>query len=300
MINFISLPSDVKIEPFWMDTPSSDKRAKEVACSIFTQWPDQRLKSVNYFFTFNKFISIMGLTLSFFWQSIPVMIFCFGSLMVCHLSKKVIRQEQIHRCRKACFHLEDWLVLFKNRYENLHSILQQFFFDDKDDQPNSANLKSEDLKKIIQAISKFPDNDLYLFLGKLEENFQTLFGHWRKIGPNQWSSYWIEHHLKINFYEKILRLYRTIHGFKECVKEYQEITNAHNTTNVIYRAYEFFRKMGKKESEEIIDPISIKTDMYLLTGNSDAPPQGHLHFSKITDEVEYWRQNIALFRSSLS
>lgn len=41
-------------------------------------------------------------------------------------------------------------------------------------------------------------------------------------------------------------------------------------------------------------------DMFLLSGRRDAVPQGQVDFPTLMDQAEYWRENLAIFRSSLS
>lgn len=302
----ISLPREV-IAPFissfpssWRETPKKEDKARQVAQSFFTHWKDNRLSNFSFALKVGAVALLGGAGVSIYMISIPGIVLCGAGVTVCLIGQDVIRREQVVRCKKACLDLEDWLICFKAACQKIKQIILPGV-DSKSQKVTLSDEASRDLLNIIDH--DLPENKLEDLAKVLHAHHNSLFGEKRSIGEGYWSSYWIYSDLKDNFGRHRLNMF--YNSPLKCLREYLQEHNEKPGIDMSGKisvgcTYLLKDLVGDGKSSELPHPILVKTHMMLLTGDSHASPQGRSSFANLIEQAEYWRENIAIFRSSLS
>jgi hypothetical protein len=302
-VDFISLPKDVVIPPAWLQTPADLKdKVDFLAQSSFANWKNDQISNLSLGVKLLSAGCIIGLGVSVFMLSIPGIILAGAGLVICLIGISAVQREQVGRCKKACLELEDWLIRFNTSCEDLKTVLLPL--KDLDNSADiNATLSKQDISTALKIFEDFPQNDLEILSTALKNHHHLIFGEWRRIGKGYWSSYWIEHHLNLDFGGTLKYFYIRIDGLKQHLRELEADTSyvrKHNVVTLHNAKLVLDKLIPSKAAPKATDPVSLKSQMYLLTDDLNASPQGKDHFDTLIEQSEYWRENIAIFRSSLS
>jgi len=296
MIDYISIPKRMTIPASWTETPEQEEQDKvdKAAQSYFANWEEDSLGQANLLLNVGKVVAVLGCAASICFVSIPGVILCGASLTVCFIGSNAIWREQVERCKKACLQLENWCNKFNQVAEALAEKIEQLAEKGIDD---DFELDEEIKKEIVKLVDELPSNDLKSLADDLNKHHEQVFGETRSIGSRTWSDYWISNYLGCKCRLEVDHFYISIGSLRDTLQEENEhmkITLKILLRHLLPYFVENEEKKQKKESE-----IDIRTRMLLISGGFDAPPQGTDYFPTLIDEVEYWRQNVAIFRSSL-
>jgi hypothetical protein len=298
--SFISLPQDVLIPPAWLETPQQKDQVDQVAQSFFSEWKNDEVSKASFRLKVGSVTVLASLGVSIFMLSIPGILLCGAGLTICLIGIKAIHREQMARYRKACLQLEEWLISFKNGCEGLKYVLAPLLHvnnltTDLDQHPRFAGV----MQDLSSALKGIPGENVEDLAKSLEEHHHLIFGEWRKIGKGYWSPYWIRHHLSLVFGGKLSYFYAGLEGLKETLQKCEK-DPTYDKKMILLGAELILDNIEPKNKSPTSKVATIdQTKMYLLTDRFDAPMQGKEDFASLMDETEYWRQNIAAFRSSL-
>jgi hypothetical protein len=298
--SFISLPQDVVIPPAWLETPQQKDQVDQIAQSFFLDWKNDEVSQVSFRLKIGSVVVLAGLGVSIFMLSIPGILLCGAGLTICLIGINALQREQKERCRKACLQFEEWLISFKNGCEGLKYVLAPLLHvnnltDHLDQHPRFAGVMQE----LSSALKGIPGENVDDLAKSLEEHHHLVFGEWRKIGNSYWSPYWIRHYLNLAFGGKLTYFYAALEGLRETLQKCEK-DPTYNKKKILIGAKLILDKIESKNKTPTQNVATIdQTKMYLLSDRFDAPIQGKEDFSSLMDETEYWRQNIAAFRSSL-
>jgi hypothetical protein len=306
-INFITIPKEVKFPISWADTPDSDQtKVDQVAQSYFVNWKDEQLVNLNTALLIGKITLVIGVGVSFYLLSIPGIILSGAALTVCFLGSQAIYREQAARGQQICLQIEKWCIEFKKGCEEVKGKLEALVLQLQD---KNSDIKDQTIEEVVEVIDQLPDNDIKNLVKQLEAWHLQAFGKERAIGSGTWSTYWIEHYLQFKFCGlKADFFYHTLAAFRIELEDFRKkLENKDKddkeslklvTEQILESCVERKNKTQAKnpKNEAIFD----QGKMLLLTNRLHAVPQGQEDFDTIMDEAEYWRQNIAIFRSSLA
>ena len=136
-------------------------------------------------------------------------------------------------------------------------------------------------------VEELPPNDFESLAEDLENQHDLLFGETRSIGSKTWSKDWIHHDLREAFCSKIGYFYARMNMLKLPLRE-----NIDDKTNQrILKVRLSLCLAHFVEAKNAKEQVSYPAKILLKT---DSSPRGN-----ISDDVEFWRQNIAIFRASL-
>lgn len=290
-IDFISLPRIVRVPFVWTETPDPDQvKANQVAQSFFATWADERLGRSNFALNIGKVVSLIGIGVSILFVSIPGVILSGAALTICMIGSSAVRREQVVRAQQVCLDVENWCKQFTQACEHIKAELEVMInlHDDTDD------LDDKNFDKLLEVLNELPPNDLENMRQKLKDCHLQLFGEKRKIGSGTWSIHWIEHDLKLGFGTNLNLFYIEANVFKGLVQKKDNSKGFNVLAKVLLN-----HLIEKKKEAKAPDSIHDKTKMFLLTDRFDIPLQGQEEFAHLIEQAEYWRQNIAIFRSSL-
>jgi hypothetical protein len=279
---YVSLPNTIQVPPQWTETPKKEDRINSAARSCLESWSDSQLKKTSIALGIGSAVSIIGLGVSLFWVLIPTTVFSCAAFCVCFLGIGVIGSEQkrreINQCQKTCFEIEDELIQLEETSNGLNDFLSKT--------PKDELFKPDNQKQLLQLLQNFSEESLLKLKGlseRLREHHQHLFGNPRSIGNRSYSDHWISSYFQNGFYYHLKYMNGPVSELQIYMKELRD-----NET--------LDKEEVQKDVIAYIDLISDyfktrKTGMFL----AHAPKE----FATITEEIEYWRQNIAAFRHSL-
>lgn len=274
---FMSLPTGTLFSMDWMATPNlmDQEKVNLIAQrSYFKNWESGQLQNCKRVLNVGVVAALIGGGTSMFLMSIPGVILSGAALIICFIGRNAICREQILRCQQACLKLENWLLQLKEVAEKLKEKLESLVADPKNKGTESI-LKMDDkiIKDLLETIKKLPINDLTTHADKLVGHHGTLFGDTRSTVGGSLTDYWIMHHLKNVFGDKLYYFYNRISMLKEWIEHNQQ---------------ELFWITCNDLLDSFLKPDHTKIDVYK-----------NLPYPGIIEGADYWRQNIALFRHSL-
>ena len=89
-VNFISLPSDVRVPPSWSQTPKEQDKVGEVAQSYFANWKKDQLSNLSLLLKLGSVTLLIGAGISVFMLSIPGVVLCGAGLTICLIGVNAI------------------------------------------------------------------------------------------------------------------------------------------------------------------------------------------------------------------
>jgi hypothetical protein len=265
---YISLPREMNIPQGWERTPPPEDRVNQVAKSYLAHWSEVQLKSRKKLLIVGAIASLIGLGVSCFLVSIPSAIICGTGLIICLIGGAAIRKEETVReasaYQQTCLEIEDWLLQFTKCCEEINALMPQ------------GILNLDNAPRLEQIFKELPENKVKEFSERMIQHHVKLFGKMRRVGEGQISHYWMHNPFQSLFGRiHVTRFY----GLLELLTKHRD-----DSEQLLFSA--------KVTYDEFFNNSRIKQE-------GEFSKLGDRQFASIIDEAEYWRKNIAVFRSSL-
>ena len=215
------------------------------------------------------------------------------ALAVCLIGSNAIWREKVERCQKACLCLEYWFLELHRVIERLTEHIAPLA--EKVDN-TKFKVEKETIEELVNLLEELPSNDLQDLAADLEKQHELLFGDKRSIGQGTWSKQWI-YHLNIAFGAKLNRFYISMNALKAKLNDDSKHKKKMIKSDLLI-CMRYFVEQPEDQLNDDNQKVHYSIKMLHLSDRPDAPPQGTDYFPTFKDEVEFWCQNVAIFRSS--
>ncbi len=193
--------------------------------------------------------------------------------------------------------IEDWLEQLNRFCEAINLLISEG--------QRKALTETDNAQHLQRLLNELPENKVKEFSEQIIQHHIKLFGEMRKIGERQYSYNWMDNPFLLTFGTHVTHLYIRLKTLNKHLADYQNQPNAENRESLILSAkwvYDFsLHNTACNQANPQAEAIDNAVDNDLREGvlGDNRPPQGPENFATLMDEAEYWRKNIAVFRSSL-
>jgi hypothetical protein len=260
-IKIISLPEVVMpIPEKWRETPSVEARTGQAAQANFKNWSNKQLHSLLNGLEIGIIVSVIGGCLASFMVGIPSLLIGGVAVIACLIGRSAVKRAEMTRIQESCLEVERALKEIKQSFDQINDCIQKL--PKNVDFNDDLDLYLPIFHELREAIESLPFEDNYKQLvEKLNQQQIDFLG----------SSPWLSVGLKTSFRLSVRSMYvisDELHGKLKL---------------------EYFDKYFLFAVDDFKDRCWIMRDSR----------EERMHYENMGAGAEFWRQNLAAFRSSL-